>query len=219
MSKTPAQRARKHGERAAVVHSGQRPTGQQGSRTPLQPMRPAQPGEGNPKLIIIAALGATLFMFWYFHLLTLTQMTQLSNGLPMPDSLIGGFSTGYVQQLRGVLNSDALGQLSYVHKTAGTIFVVVFGLTFLLVFGAWAKSRAVRWAGFAGVLLFAVVSIWGQIAIDDALGSHPFDAGLATLASVLMVLGWVLFALIVLGGGAVVLLSWRQRTDAEPADS
>ncbi|WP_334170590.1 hypothetical protein [Sinomonas sp.] len=219
MSKTPAQRARKHGDRAAVSPSGQRPAGQQGARTPVQPMRPAQPGEGNPKLIIIAALGATLFMFWYFHLLTLTQMTQLSNGLAMPDSLVGGFSTGYMEQLRGVLNSDALGQLSYVHKTAGTIFVVVFGLTFLLVFGAWAKSRVVRRAGFSAVLLFAVVSIWGQIAIDDALGGHAFDAGLATLASVLVVLGWVLFAVVVLGGGAVALLSWRQKTDAQPADA
>ncbi|MCH6471426.1 hypothetical protein [Sinomonas terrae] len=214
MSKTPAQRARKHGERAAVA-----PSAQQGARTPVQPMRPAQPGEGNPKLIIIAALGATLFMFWYFHLLTLTQMTQLSNGLAMPDSLIGGFSTGYVQQLRGVLNSDALGQLSYVHKTAGTIFVVVFALTFLLVFGTWAKSKAVRWAGFAGVLVFAVVSIWGQIAIDDALGSHTFSAGLAALASVLVVLGWVLFLLLVLGGGAIALVSWREKKDEQPADA
>ncbi|KHL03868.1 hypothetical protein [Sinomonas humi] len=224
MSKTPAQRLRKHGERAAVApseqHSGQRPPARQGAGAPAgQPMRPAQPGEGNPKLIIIAALGATLFMFWYFHLLTLTQMTQLSNGLAMPDSLIGGFSGGYLQQLRDVLNSDALGQLSYVHKTAGTIFVVVFGLTFLLVFGTWAKSRAVRWAGFAGVLLFAVVSISGQIAIDGALGSHTFSAGLATLASVLVVLGWVLLILLALGGGAVALLSWRQKKAVQPADA
>ncbi|WP_138444567.1 hypothetical protein [Sinomonas susongensis] len=215
MSKTPAQRARKHGERAAVA-----PSGHQGdTRIPAPQTTSAHPGDGNPRLIIIAALGATLFMFWYFHLLTLTQMTQLSNGLAMPDSLIGGFSSGYVQQLRGALNSDALGQLSYVHKTAGTIFVVVFSLTFLLVFGAWARSRAVRRAGFAGVLLFAVVSIWGQIAIDDALGAHAFDAGLAALASVLVVLGWVLFVVVVLGGGAVALLNWQRKKDAQPADA
>jgi hypothetical protein len=212
MSKTPAQRARKHGDRAAVAPSGRTPL-------PEPTRRKAQPGEGNPKLIVIAALGATVFMFWYFHLLTLTQMTQLSNGLAMPDSLIGGFSAEYVERLRGVMDADALGQLSYVHKTAGTIFALVFSLTFAVVFAAWARPRAARWIGVALAAAFVVVRIAGFISIDEALGSRPFDASQAALASVLVVLGWVLFAIVLLGGAAVLLVSWRRRKAAPSADA
>jgi hypothetical protein len=211
MSKTPAQRARKHGSSAAAAPSGR-------SAPPEQP-RKAQPGEGNPKLIVIAALGATLFMFWYFHLLTLTQMTQLSNGLAMPDSLVGGFSADYLERLRGVMDADALGQLSYVHKTAGTIFAIVFALTFALVFAAWARPRAARWAGVGLAVAFAVVRIAGFVAIDGALGSRPFDAGQATLASVLVILGWVLFTIVVLGGAAVLFVNWRRRAGSPSAGS
>ncbi|MDQ4503154.1 hypothetical protein [Sinomonas sp. ASV322] len=204
MSKTPAQRARKHGERAAVAHSGRAPL-------PEPSKRKAQPGEGNPKLIVIAALGATVFMFWYFHLLALAQMTQLSSGLAMPDSMLAGFSPAYVEQLRGVMSGDALGQLSYVHKTAGTIFALAFGLTFALIVGILVRRRAARWAGFALVGAFVVVRVWGYIAIDGALGSQPFNAGQAVLASVLVVVGWALFAVVVLGAAALGVLTWRAK--------
>ncbi|WP_422935699.1 hypothetical protein [Sinomonas sp. P47F7] len=210
MSKTPAQRARKHGDRAAVA-----PSARPGARVPAQPAAPKpQQAEGNPKLIIIAALGATVFMFWYFHLLTLPQMTQLSGGLAMPDSMVAGFTPAYVEQLRGAMNADALGQLSYVHKTAGTIFALVFGLAFALVFGAWVRERAARWAGFALVGAFVVVRVGGNVAIDTALGSQPFSAGQAILAAVLVVAGWVLFALVPLLWAASAVLSSRRRRAA-----
>ncbi|MEA5454155.1 hypothetical protein SPF06_05395 [Sinomonas sp. JGH33] len=204
MSKTPAQRARKHGERAAVAPSGR-------TSLPEPSKRKAQPGEGNPKLIVIAALGATVFMFWYFHLLTLAQMTQLSNGLAMPDSMLAGFPPAYIEQLRAAMNGDALGQLSYVHKTAGTIFALAFGLTFALVAGMLLRRRAARWAGFALVAAFVVVRVGSYVAIDGALGSQPLSAGQAVLASVLVVVGWVLFAVVLLGAAALGVLTWRAR--------
>src|SRR5205807_1148524 len=145
--------------------------------------------QGNAKLIVIAGLGASLFMFWYFHLLTLNQMTQLSNGLAMPDSMLAGFPPAYLERLRGVMDADSLGQLSYVHKTAGTIFALVFGFTFLLVIGTWVRARGARWAGFGLVLAFVVVRLWGNVTVDGALGSKPFDSGQAVLASVLVVAG------------------------------
>ena len=204
MSKTPAQRARKHGDRAAVApgaRAGQ-PANPTTQRTPQQ-------AEGNAKLIIIAGLVASVFMFWYLHLLTLQQMTQLSGGLAMPDSLVGGFSPEYIGQLAGAMDADALGQLGYVHKTAGTIFPLVAGFTFLLVFGTWLKARAQRWAAFALVAAFAVVRLWGNVAVDAALAS-PADTGAAVLASVLVVLGWVLLLFMLLGAGAAVLLAQRR---------
>jgi hypothetical protein len=204
MSKTPAQRARKHGERAATA-SGAR-TGQ-----PVNPTtaRTPEQAQGNAKLIVIAGLVATVFMFWYLHLLTLTQMTQLSGGLAMPDSLVGGFSPEYVAQLRSAMDDDALGQLNYVHKTAGTIFPLVAGFTFLLVFGTWLKAKALRWAAFALVAVFVVVRLWGNVAVDLALGS-PADTGAAVLASVLVVLGWVLLVLTLAAAGAAVLTARRR---------
>ncbi|MDQ4490909.1 hypothetical protein RBS60_11960 [Sinomonas sp. ASV486] len=216
MSKTPAQRARKHGDRAAVA-----PTTRSG-----QPVNPTNPtttrsperAQGNARLIIIAGLGASLFMFWYYHLLTLQQMTQLSGGLPMPDSLIGGFSPDYAHQLQTALDDAARGQLSYVHKTAGTIFPLLAGFTFLLVFGTWLKSKALRWGAFALVAVFTVVRLWGNVAVDSAV-SPGADAGSAVLASALVVAGWVLLFLILVGAGAAALLARRERTTPVPASA
>lgn len=210
MSKTPAQRARKHGDRAAVspnARAGQ-PANPSTQRTPEQ-------AQGNARLIIIAGLVASVFMFWYFHLLTLQQMTQLSGGLPMPDSLVGGFSPEYAKQLQGALDDAGRGQLGYVHKTAGTIFPLVTGFTFLLVFGTWLKGRALRWASFAVVAVFVVVRLWGNIAVDAAVAPGA-DAGAAVLASVLVVLGWASLFVMLLGAGAAVLVSRRARTTPEP---
>jgi hypothetical protein len=210
MSKTPAQRARKHGARAAVAAPGEG-----AARGPAQhPARSAQPGEGNPKLIIIAALGATVFMFWYLHLLALNQMTQLSGGLAMPDSMFAGFAPEYAGQLRDAMDGDALGQLSYVHKTAATIFALVFGITFLLVIGTLVRTRTARRSGFGLVAAFVVIRLWGNVAIDGALASQPFDTGQATLASVLVVAGWALFLAILLISPAAALLSRRRKAAA-----
>lgn len=211
MSKTPAQRARKHGERAAVAPSSRaaQPANPTTSRTPEQ-------AQGNARLIIIAALVASVFMFWYYHLLTLQQMTQLSGGLAMPDSLIGGFSPDYAHRLQGALDDAARGQLGYVHKTAGTIFPLVTGFTFLLVFGTWLKDKVLRRVSFAVVVVFAIVRLWGNVAVDNAVAPGA-DAGAAVLASVLVVAGWVLLFIILIGAGAIVIAARRGRTTAKPA--
>ncbi|BCT75038.1 hypothetical protein SCMU_08800 [Sinomonas cyclohexanicum] len=205
MSKTPAQRARKHGDRAAVAPAARpgKPANPTTARTPEQ-------AQGNARLIIIAGLGASVFMFWYYHLLVLSQMTQLSGGLAMPDSLILGFSPDYAHQLQGALDDAARGQLNYVHKTAGTIFPLVAGFTFLLVFGTWLKAKALRWGAFALVGVFAVVRLWGNVAVDNAVAPGA-DASSAVLAAVLVVLGWMLLFLILIGAGAAVLTARRAR--------
>lgn len=211
MSKTPAQRARKHGERAAVA-PGARP-GQPVSPTTR---RTPEQAPGNARLIIIAALAASVFMFWYYHLLTLSQMTQLSGGLAMPDSLVGGFSPDYAHRLQGVLDDAARGQLSYVHKTAGTLFPLITGFTFLLVFGTWVKGKVLRRVSFAVVVVFAIVRLWGNIAVDSALAPGA-GAGAAVLASVLVVAGWVLLFALLVGAGAAVLAARSRRTTPERA--
>lgn len=200
MAKTPAQRIKKHGNKAVVPQHQLPPViNPTTSRSP-------QKAQSNSNLIVIAGVVASLFLFWYLHLLTLNQMTQLSGGLAMPDSLVGGFSTDYVGQLRAAMDDDARGQLSYVHKTAGTLFPLIFGFSWLLLIGTNVASKALRWAMWAAPMLFVVIRLCANFAVDAALASSTPDAGAVALASILTVAGWVLLLLSLIAGGAAVFL-------------
>ena len=207
MAKTPAQRIKKHGANAAVPQHHLPPVvNPTTERTP-------EKAQGNSNLIVIAGVVASLFLFWYLHLLTLDQLTQLSQGMAMPDSLVGGFDAGYVGRLQGVMNGDALGQLSYVHKTAGTLFPLIFGFTWLLLIGTNVARKVLRWALWALPMLFVVVRLWGNVAIDSMMGTPGPDAGQVALASGLTVAGWVLLVLSLLAGAAAVFLNSRKRKE------
>jgi hypothetical protein len=209
MAKTPAQRIKKHGSKAVVPQHNLPPV--------INPTtgRSPQKAQSNSNLILIAGVVASLFLFWYLHLLTLNQLTQLSGGLAMPDSLVGGFDVDHVNQLRAAMDDDARGQLNYVHKTAGTLFPLIFGFTWLLLIGTNVARKSVRWALWALPLLFVVARLWGNVAIDAALSSETADAGQVALASGLTVAGWVLFVLSLLAGAAAVFLRKKpQRPDA-----
>ena len=194
MGKTPAQRAAKHGENAAL------PPHLANQMTPRSP----QQAKSNANLILIAAVATTLFMFFYLHLMVLNQMTQLADGMSMPDSLVGGYSMEYLNDLRSVMDEDALGQLSYVHKTAGTIFPLMFGFTWLLIIGLNARGRVKRWVLWAAPILFVIVDLWENVVIDAALGSQTLNSGDAALASALTLTRWVLFALSLLASAVAV---------------
>lgn len=211
MAKTPAQRIKKHGAKAAVPQHYLPPViNPTTGRTP-------QKAQSNSNVIIIAGVVASLFLFWYLHLLTLNQLTQLSGGLPMPDSQIGGFDQGFVEQLRRALNGDARGQLNYLHKTAGTLFPLVFGFTWLLLIGTNVARKALRWALWSLPLLFVVARLWGNVTIDAMVADPTLDAGQVALASFLTVAGWVLLVLSLLAGGAAVFLGRRPSKRAPQA--
>jgi hypothetical protein len=208
MAKTPAQRIKKHGAKAVVPQHQLPPVvNPTTNRTP-------EKAQGNSNLIVIAGVVASLFLFWYLHLLTLDQLTQLTKGLAMPDSLIGGFDPAYIGRLQGEMNGDALGQLNYVHKTAGTLFPLIFGFTWLLLIGTNVARKALRWALWAVPMLFVVVRLWGNVAIDAMLASEGPDGGQVALASGLTVAGWVLLVLSLMAGAAAVFLNRRTRNQA-----
>jgi hypothetical protein len=200
MAKTPAQRIKKHGAKAVIP--------QHHLPAVINPSTARSPekAQSNSNLILIAGLVASLFLFWYLHLLTLDQLTQLSGGLAMPDSLLGGFDSSYVEQLRSAMDSDALGQLNYLHKTAGTLFPLIFGFTWLLLIGTNVARKPLRWALWAVPLLFAAVRLWGNVAIDSMMSAETVDGGAVALASGLTVAGWILLLLSLLSGGAAVFL-------------
>jgi hypothetical protein len=213
MAKTPAQRIKKHGTKAAVPGHHLPPV--------INPTtaRSPQKAQNNGNLIVIAGVVASLFLFWYLHLLTLNQLTQLSGGLPMPDSLIGGFDQAFVQQLRRVVSGDALGQLNYIHKTAGTLFPLIFGFTWLLLIGSNVAAKPLRWALWSLPLLFVVARLWGNVSIDAMMSTPVLEPGQVALASFLTVAGWVLLVLSLVAGGAAVFLGRRRPSKQDPQPS
>ena len=206
MGKTPAQRAAKHGDKAQLPAGPQLPANPTTQRTPQQ-------AKTNANLVVIAAAATALFMFWYYHLLVLNQMTQLSGGLAMPDSLIGGYDMEYLAALRSAMDADALGQLSYLHKTAGTLFPLIFGFAWLLIIGLNTQRRSLRWVLWAAPILFVIADLWENVVIDGVLGSAELAAGDAGLASVLTVSRWVLLGLSLV---ASVLAVFSSRTARPP---
>lgn len=212
MAKTPAQRIKKHGSKAAVPQHHLPPV--------INPTtaRSPQKARKNSNLILIAGVVASLFLFWYVHLLTLDQLRQLSGGLAMPDALVGGFDAGYVGQLRSAMDDDARGQLNYVHKTAGTLFPLIFGFTWLLLIGTNVARKSLRWVLWAIPLLFVVARLWANVTIDAVLASEAPDAGQVALASGLTVAGWALLVTSLLAGAAAVFLGTRKRASAGEAN-
>jgi hypothetical protein len=204
MAKSHGQRIRKHGPAAATT-----PAGGHRSATGGNPPEAGGPAR-NGNLILIPAVAAAVFLFWYFHLLTLDQLAQLAGGLPMPDSLPGGYNAAYVDQLRAAMDADALGQLNYVHKTAGTLFPLIFGIAWLLLIQLATDRPGLRRLLWVPVLLFVAVDLWENFAIDAMLGGGSPDAGTVARASTLTVARWALFALSCAAGLVAVFVPRRR---------
>ncbi|MBG6180858.1 hypothetical protein [Arthrobacter sp. CAN_A1] len=189
MSKTRAQIARKHGTAAAGIPQ----------TTPAAP-------RSNGNMVLIAAAVTAVLLFGYYHLLSLGQMSQLADGLTMPDMMFGGYGAGYVADLQAAMDDDALSQLSYLHKTAGTLFPLIFGIAWLLLIQLNVDRRWLRWVLWTPPLLFAVVDLWENVAIDSLLAAGAPDGGQVALASALTVARWALLGLSCVAGLLAVLL-------------
>ncbi|MHA7142556.1 hypothetical protein ACX80T_13575 [Arthrobacter sp. Sr33] len=191
MSKTRAQIAKKHGPAAAGMPDAA-PT--------------AVPPRSNGNMLLIAAAATAVLLFGYYHLLALGQLGQLAEGLTMPDMMFGGYGSAHVADLQAAMDDDALGQLSYLHKTAGTLFPLIFGIAWLLLIQLNVDRRWLRWLLWAPPLLFAVVDLWENVAIDSMLAATAPDDGQVALASALTIARWVLLGLSAIAGLLAVLL-------------
>ena len=177
----------------------------------------ASRSDGDPTMLVIALIGTTLFVGAYYHLLVLQQMTQLTGGLAVPDSMLV-YGQDHVRALAGVMDEAARGQLNWVHKTAGVIFPIAVALTLTAV-AAWRlRPAAAKWGAFGLGVLFAVVDIAENIAIEQAIAAGGPGAG---LAAALTLARWVLLALIALA--VVVMLvrggKGRQAATSVPASA
>ncbi|WP_417215321.1 hypothetical protein [Arthrobacter sp.] len=214
MSKKPAQRRKKPRNRQSTSSRG---TATRPASTPAGPVprpgsalantttgRTPEQAQGNGNLILWAGLGAAVLLFWYYHLVVLHQMQDLAGGLAMPDQMIGGYRLPHIEQLRSHMDADARGQLSYVHKTAGTLFPLFLSLVTMLTIALHVPRRGLRWALWAVPLVFAIVDLWDNPLIDGLL-SGPVDAASVATASALTVASWyLLFATVATGLGVVI---------------
>lgn len=216
MSKTPAQRARKHGPAAGAPRPGgaAAAAGNPGVVNPSTDRTPRK-AAGNASAIIIAGAVSAALLFGYSFLIVMPQLQQLSGGLAVPDTLITGYSTEYAQQLRTALGAGGVEQYSYWHKTADTIFPLLFGFTWLLLIGQQLKGRALRWLCWAPVLLYVIADLAENLAVDAMLATDPVgDAG---WASFLTIAKSVLFGLSI-AAALVAVFAGPRGTRAAAAD-
>ncbi|MGO2082067.1 hypothetical protein [Glutamicibacter arilaitensis] len=161
--------------------------------------------KSNPMLLISVGLIIGVVLFVYYHLLTLVQMQDLSGSLPMPDQRIFGYTLGDIEALRNAMDDDAVGQLNYLHKTAGFLFPMFTAIFSMLLFIYWIPNRQTRWLAWIAPLGFAAIDIWENFAID-ALFTGELSESAVVLASILTTTRWALFIItagLVLGLGAV----------------
>lgn len=171
--------------------------------------------QSQPMLLVGALVVTAILLFAYLHLLVLPQMTQLSGGFAMPDARVLGYDLEDVERLQQVMDADARGQLSFVHKTAGTLFPLAVLLASWATAGLAMRHRA-RWLVLAGAAIFAVVDIVDNVLIDRLLAAEAPSTAAVTTASTLTVVGWVLLILVGLCVLTSVLTRLFRRTVVEP---
>lgn len=167
---------------------------------------PAARSQSNAMILISAGLVTSVLLFVYYHGWALGQLADLANGLPMPDQRVLGFDLGQVNELRTAMSEEAIAQLAYVHRTVGLFFPLLFGFFSLLTFGQWVTHRGRRWMAWAAPLLFVVVDLWSNRAID-ALFAANVDTGAVALASTLTITRW---ALLVITAVSLLLIGVRR---------
>ncbi|KSU66770.1 hypothetical protein [Arthrobacter sp. NIO-1057] len=159
-----------------------------------------QENKSNPMILISVGLIVCLALFAYYHLLTMVQMKDLSDSLSMPDQRIFGYTMSDIEALRATMDSDAVGQLNYLHKTAGFLFPMFTVVFTMLLFIRWIPNRRTRWLAWLAPIGFAVTDIWENFSID-ALFTHDLSAGAVLLASILTTIRW---ALLLITAGLVI---------------
>ncbi|MBT1004151.1 hypothetical protein KIH31_16310 [Paenarthrobacter sp. DKR-5] len=221
MSKTPAQRAAKHGPNAASTASGA--SARAGtSRRPGAPANPTtartpEQARGNASMILIAAAVASVLLYAYELFVGLPELAGLAGGRAMPETLVFGYGSGYLQDLRAAMNEPALNVYQHFHSTADTLFPLLFAFTWLLLLNQLLPAGRLRLAFFVLPVLYAAADLAENGVLDAVMRSAPFDAGLAGTASVLTVLKFALFALCLLAAAVAPLLSRRLSRRARAA--
>lgn len=170
------------------------------SRTAAPAPQTPEEKPGNPNLILGAAIVIALAIGIYYHVLVMHQMSELVGGLTMLDHRPFGYSVAEVDTLRAAMTRDDLGQLSWIHKTAGMLFTLFAALATALSVGLHGPRSRWRRALYGLPIAFIVVALAQNILVDRLLG-RPGDGTVGVTATATVVT-WVLLA------GCVVTVVW-----------
>lgn len=180
-------------------------------------IRQANQQEGNPGVLVLAVLVVTIFIGFYYHIVALQSMQQLTDGMSMLDHRLSGFTPADVEHLAGRMDSDALGHYNWVHITAGRIFPIMVGLSVITV-GLWTlRSVLAKWGAVAAAVLYAGLEIWASISRENAI--HNITEANVSLASTLTVVQWLLLTFLVIWMVAMLILKFIGRNSPGLATS
>ncbi len=108
-------------------------------------------------------------MAFYYHILALQGMEQLTGGVSMLDHRLAGFDVTEVDRLAERMDDDALGQYNWIHITAGRIFPIMTALS-LIVVGLWTlRSKLAKWSAVIIAIGYAALELWASATRETAL--------------------------------------------------
>lgn len=180
-------------------------------------IRQANQQEGNPGVLVLAVLVVTVFIGFYYHIVALQGMQELTGGMAMLDHRLSGFTVADVEHLATRMDDDALGQYNWVHITAGRIFPVMMGLSVITV-GLWTLGSVLaKWGAVIAAVLYAGLEIWASVARENAL--HNVTDASVSLASTLTIIQWLLLTFLVIWIVAMLILKFIGRNSPGLATS
>lgn len=174
-----------------------------------QDIRQANHQEGSPGILVFAIIAVTAFMAFYYHILALQGMEQLTGGVSMLDHRLAGFDVADVEQLAERMDADAMGQYNWIHITAGRIFPAMMGLSLIAVALWTLRSKWAKWSAVIIAAGYAALEIWAAATRETAL-LEPTAANVS-LASSLTIAHWLLLAFIVIWIVVLLILKFIGR--------
>lgn len=175
-------------------------------------IRRANQQEGNPGILVFAIIAVTAFMAFYYHILALQGMEQLTGGVSMLDHRLAGFDVADVEQLAERMDDDAMGQYNWIHITAGRIFPIMMALSLIAVALWTLRSKLAKWSAVIIAVGYAALEIWASATRETAL-LDPIESHVA-LASSLTIIQWLLLVAILIWIAVLLILKFISRNSA-----
>ena len=175
-------------------------------------IRRANQQEGNPGILVFAIIAVTAFMAFYYHILALQGMEQLTGGVSMLDHRLAGFDVADVEQLAERMDDDAMGQYNWIHITAGRIFPIMMALSLIAVALWTLRSKLAKWFAVIIAVGYAALEIWASATRETAL-LDPIESHVA-LASSLTIIQWLLLVAILIWIAVLLILKFISRNSA-----
>ena len=165
--------------------------------------------EGNPGILVFAILAVTAFIAFYYHILALQGMEQLTGGMAMLDHRLGGFDVADVERLAERMDDDAMGQYNWVHITAGRIFPIMMALSVIAV-GLWTlRSTLAKWGAVVIAAGYAALEMWAAVTRETAL--LDITEANVSLASSLTIAQWIILVFLVIWLAVMLILKFIGR--------